>query len=126
MNKIQKENEGTINLLNKEREIQKEKYKNVFDQLNALILNNKEKEQKLKESVKRMNLSNNLLHLVTMDKADIISLFNEKDKYYGTVENKNKELKNKIAELEKELQKRSEAIEELKNKWEKNRFFLFI
>ena len=116
LNKIQKENEGTINLLNKEREIQKEKYKNVFDQLNALILNNKEKEKKLKESVKRMNLSNNLLHLVTMDKADIISLFNEKDKYYGTVENKNKELKNKIAELEKELQKRSEAIEELKNK----------
>ena len=82
MNKVLKENEGKINILTKEKELQNEKYRNVFDQLNSFLLTKKEKERRLSESVKKMNLSNNLLHLVNMEKADIISLFNEKDKHY--------------------------------------------
>ena len=78
MIKIQKENEGKINVLNKEKEMQGEKYRNVFDKLNSILLNNREKEERLNEAVEKMNLSNNLLHLVSMEKADIISLFNEK------------------------------------------------
>ena len=116
MIKIQKENEGKINILNKEKEMQSEKYRNVFDKLNTILLNNREKEERLNEAVEKMNLSNNLLHLVSMEKADIISLFNEKYKYFNEVEKDNKSLKNKILELEQKVQKNEEEINELKSK----------
>ena len=96
MKKIIQENEGKINMLNKEKELQKEKYKGVFDQLNSILLTNKEKEQRLNECIEKMNLSPNLLHLVNLEKVDIISLFNDKDKYYASIDNKNKALKNKV------------------------------
>ena len=38
----------------------------------------KEEEQILNESIQKMNLSQNLLYLVNMNKVDIILLFNEK------------------------------------------------
>ena len=85
MIKIHKENEGKINILNKEKEMQAEKYRNVFDKLNSILLNNREKEERLNEAIEKMNLSNNLLHLVSMEKADIISLFNEKYKYFNEI-----------------------------------------
>ena len=116
MNKVLKENEGKINILTKEKELQNEKYRNVFDQLNSFLLTKKEKERRLSESVKKMNLSNNLLHLVNMEKADIISLFNEKDKHFSSIEKDNKTLKNKIIELEKNAEKYTEEIELLKNR----------
>ena len=113
MEKIQEEKDGKINKLNKENELQKEKYKNVFTQLNSFVLNKKEEEQKLNESIKKMNLSNHLLNLINMDKTDIISLFNEKDKYYTSIENNNKSLQSKIKELEKDSLKKAEEIKEL-------------
>ena len=116
MIKIHKENEGKINILNKEKEMQAEKYRNVFDKLNSILLNNREKEERLNEAIEKMNLSNNLLHLVSMEKADIISLFNEKYKYFSEVEKENKSLKNKIVEFEKNVQIKEEEIKELKSK----------
>ena len=113
MKKIQDEKEGKINKLNKENELQKEKYKNIFTQLNSFVLMKKEEEQKLNESIRKMNLSHHLLHLVNMDKTDIISLFNEKDKYFTTIENNNKSLQNKIKELEKDAIQKTEEIKEL-------------
>ena len=95
MSRIQKENEVKINSLNKEKDLQTEKYKKVFDQLNSILLVNREKEKKLKESVEKMNLSNNLLYLINMDKTDLISLFNEKEKYLNSLDKDNKSLKNK-------------------------------
>ena len=113
MKKMQDENEGKINKLNKENELQKEKYKNVFNQLNSLIIMKKEDEQRLNESIEKMNLSQNLLHLVNMDKVDIISLFNEKDKYFTSIENNNKTLQNKLKELEKEVLQKTEEMKDL-------------
>jgi chromosome segregation ATPase len=114
MNKIQEENEGKINKLNKENELQKEKYKNIFNQLNSLVISKKENEQRLNESIEKMNLSQHLLYLVNMDKADIISLFNEKDKYFTSIENNNKELQKKIKELEKDVLQKNEEIKDVK------------
>ena len=114
-NKIQKENEGKINSLIKENQIQKEKYKKIFDQLNSFVFINKEKERKFNESIKKMNLSNNLLHLVNLDKEDIISYINDKDKNFGIIEENNQNLKNKINELEKNIQKSDKEIYNLKN-----------
>ena len=74
MNKIVKEYEKKINSLNKEKELLNSKYKDVLDQLNTLLLNQKEKEQRFNESIKKLNLNNNLLHLINMDKADIICI----------------------------------------------------
>ena len=116
MKKVIQENEGKINMINKEKELQKEKYKNVFDQLNSILLMNKEKEQRLNECIEKMNLSPNLLHLVNLEKVDIISYINDKDKYYASIDNKNKTLKNRIIELEKDLQKNAEEISDLKYK----------
>ena len=114
-NKIQKENESKINTLTKEYQIQKEKYKTVFEQLNSFIYINKEKERKFNESIEKMKLNNNLLPLIKMDKEDIISFISEKDKYFGTIEENNKNLKNKITELEKNIQKNDKEIYDLKN-----------
>ena len=114
MNRIQEENEGKINKLNKENELQKEKYKNIFNQLNSLVISKKENEQRLNESIEKMNLSQHLLYLVNMDKADIISLFNEKDKYFTSTENNNKELQKKIKELEKDVLQKNEEIKDVK------------
>ena len=66
----------------------------MFDQLNTLLLNQKEKEQRFNESIKKLNLNNNLLHLINMDKADIICLFNEKENNLISIENKNRALIN--------------------------------
>jgi len=66
-----KENEGKINALSKENKIQKEKYKNIFDQLNSVLLINREKERKLNESVKKMNLSKNKLSIKNLDTNEI-------------------------------------------------------
>ena len=113
MKKIQDENEGKINKLTKENELHKEKYKNVFAQLNSFILMKKEDEQRLNESIKKMNLSQHLLHLVNMNKLDIISLFNEKDKYFTSIENNNKTLQNKLKELEREVLQKTEEMKDL-------------
>ena len=113
--KIKNESEGKINILTKENEIQKEKFKNVFDQLNALIFINKEKEKKCNEAIQKMNLSNNLLPLINMEKEDIISFINQKEKFYETIEENNKNLKKKINELEKNIQKNDKEIYDLKN-----------
>ena len=107
-NKTLKENEGKINTLNKENLIQKEKYK-------TLLLINREKERKLNESVKKMNLSNNLLPLVNMDKEDIISFINEKEKNFKNIEEKNKNLQKEINKLENNIQKNDKEIYDLKN-----------
>ena len=110
---VQDENEAKINKLNRENELQKEKYKNVFNQLNSFILMKKEDERRLNESIQKMNLSQNLLHLVNMDKVDIISLFNEKDKYFTSIDKNNKTLQNKLKELEKEYLEKTEEIKDL-------------
>ena len=115
LNKIQKENESKINYINKENEILKEKYKNVFDQLNAILYRNREKENKFNEFKKKMNLNKNLLPLVNMDKEDIISYINDREKYYNSLEEDNKSLKNKINELEKTIQKNYKDIYDLEN-----------
>ena len=106
-----KKNEIKINSLNKEKDLQAEKYKNVFDQLNFILLDKKEKEKNLKEEIKKMNLSNNLSYLINMNKADLISLFNEKEKYLTSLDKENKSLKNKNIEIEKKLK----IIEEERN-----------
>ncbi len=106
-----KKNEIKINSLNKEKDLQAEKYKNVFDQLNFILLDKKEKEKNLKEAIEKMNLSNNLSYLINMNKADLISLFNEKEKYLTSLDKENKSLKNKNIELEKKLK----IIEEERN-----------
>ena len=116
MKRIQEESQGKINALNKEKELINEKYRNVFNQLNTLLLNKREKEQNLKESLLKMNLSSNLLYLVNLEKADIISLFNEKDKYFSNIEKENKSLKEKIIELERKAQTNEEEKDELKKK----------
>ena len=116
LDKVLKEKEGKINMLNKEKDIQKEKFKNVYDQLNSMILLNKEKEIKLKELVEKMDLNNNLLFLINMDKADIISLINDKYSNIISIKNTNKLLKNKIMDLEIILKKNSEELDELKFK----------
>ena len=113
MSRIQKENETKINSLNKEKDLQTEKYKKVFDQLNSILLVNREKEKKFKESVEKMNLSNNLLYLINMDKTDLISLFNDKEKYLTSLDKDNKSLKNKNIELEKKLKKIEEELNDL-------------
>ena len=113
MKKMQDENEAKINKLNKENELQKEKYKNVFTQLNSFIVMKKEDERRLNESIQKMNLSKNLLYLVNMDKVDIISLFNEKDKYFTSIEKNNKSLQNKLKELEKEVLQKTEEMKDL-------------
>ena len=110
---MQDENEAKINKLNRENELQKEKYKNVFNQLNSFILNKKEEEQRLKESIEKINLSPNLLYLVNMDKVDIISLFNEKNKYFTSLGTNNKVLQNKLKDLEKEVLQKTEEIKDL-------------
>ena len=115
LNKIQKENEGKMNILNKENEIQKEKFRNVFEQLNAVLYKNKEKEKKFNESIEKMNLNKNILPLVNMDKEDIISYINDREKYINSIEENNKSLKNKINELEKIIQKNDKDIYDLKN-----------
>ena len=63
----------------------------------------KEEEQILNESIQKMNLSQNLLYLVNMNKVDIILLFNEKNKYFTQIEINNNTLQNKLEELEKEV-----------------------
>ena len=88
-NKAKKEIESKINIINKENDLQKEKYKNIFEQFNAFIYINKEKEKKFNESISKMNLNKNILSLVNMEKEDIISYINERDNYYSIIEENN-------------------------------------
>ena len=73
----------------------------------------KEEEQILNESIQKMNLSQNLLYLVNMNKVDIILLFNEKNKYFTQIEINNNTLQNKLEELEKEVLQKTEEIKDL-------------
>ena len=113
--KINKENEGKLNALTRENQLQKEKNKNVLEQLNQFLIINKEKERKLNDAVKKMNLSNNLLPLINMNKEDIISFINDREKHYKNMEENNKNLKEKINELENNIQKNDKEIYDLKN-----------
>ena len=113
--KIKKENEGKLNALTRENQLQKEKNKNVLEQLNQFLIINKEKERKLNDAVKKMNLSNNLLPLINMNKEDIISFINDREKQYKNMEENNKNLKGKINELEINIQKNDKEIYDLKN-----------
>ena len=113
MNRIKKENEIKIISLSKERDLQAEKYKKVFDQLNNILYVKKEEERKTKVSLEKINLSNNLSYLVNLDKIDIISLVNDKEKNLTSLDKENKSLKNKVIELENKLKKNEDEINEL-------------
>ena len=86
-----------------------------MEQLNQFLIINKEKERKLNDAVKKMNLSNNLLPLINMNKEDIISFINDREKHYKNMEENNKNLKEKINELENNIQKNDKEIYDLKN-----------
>ena len=116
MQRIQKENEGKIISLNKEKELQSKTYKKIHDELNTYLLKEMQKKEELNKAVEKMNLDNNLRYLVNMEKADIIDSFNKKYKDFISIDKDNKYLKNKINELEKSRQKNEEEIDDLKEK----------
>jgi chromosome segregation ATPase len=113
LNRILKENEGKIRSLNIEKELQAKKVKTIQDELNSYLLKDMEKKEQLNQAVEKMNLDNSLKYLVNIEKADIIYSFNEKYKYFTSME---KDLKNKRTEREKTKLKNEEEINDLKEK----------
>ena len=116
LNRTIKEKEEAINSLKNKNNSLLEQKNELFSKLNDLLLTKKEKKERFNESMKKLNLSNNLLNLITMQKADIIASYNEKEKNYNLLQKDNKSLKNKILELEKNAQMKEEELDEVKRK----------
>ena len=93
-----------------------EKYKEVLDTLNNQLYYEKEKERHNDEIYKNMNLNEKQKLLLNKKKEDLIAYIVEKDNYCLTLENKNKNLLEKISQLEKNADDMDKDFYELKSK----------
>ena len=110
------EKQNKINSLKKENELMSEKYKEVLDTLNNQLYYEKEKERHNDEIYKNMNLNEKQKLLLNKKKEDLIAYIVEKDNYCLTLENKNKNLIEKISQLEKNADDMDKDFYELKSK----------
>ena len=110
------EKQNKINSLKKENELMSEKYKEVLDTLNNQLYYEKEKERHNDEIYKNMNLNEKQKLLLNKKKEDLIAYIVEKDNYCLTLENKNKNLLEKISQLEKNADDMDKDFYELKSK----------
>jgi len=110
------ERENKINFLKKENELTSEKYKEVLTTLNSQLYSAKEKEKKNNEILKNMNLNESQRLLVNKDPQELISYIVEKDNYCTTIENKNKDLTEKLSQLESSKEKIENELYDLKSK----------
>ena len=113
--KKQTENENTINRLEKEKNIETEKYNDVLAKYNSQLFIQHEKNRKTNDAIKNMQLKDSLKNLISMNKEELIFFISEKDKNFSNISDENKTLKNKVNELEKIKEKDDNEIDELKS-----------
>lgn len=110
------ERDNKINSIKKENEIMSEKYRDVLSTLNGQLFNAKEKQKRTDEIIKNMKLNDKQRLLVNKDPQELLSYIVEKDNYCVTIENKNKDLLEKISQLETTKENIENELYELKSK----------
>ncbi len=110
------ERDNKINSIKKEHEVMSGKYKEVLTVLNGQIFNAKEKQKRNDEILKKMNLNDKQKLLINKDPQELLSYIVEKDNYCDTIENKNKNLTEKLAEMETSKENTEIELYELKSK----------
>ena len=110
------EKQNNINALKKENELMSKKYKEVLDTLDRQLYFAKEKEKFDDEIFKKMNLNEKQKLLINKKPQDLIAYIVEKDNYCLTLENKNKNLIDKITKLEKSQDDIDKNFYEMKSK----------
>ena len=110
------ERDNKINSIKKEHEVISGKYKEVLTVLNGQIFNAKEKQKRTDELLKNMKLNDRQRLLVNKDPQELLSYIVEKDNYCETIENKNKNLMEKLTEMETSKENTEIELIELKSK----------
>ena len=108
---IKEDYEKQTNILKSENETLNKNYTNLLNDFNNKIF----KKSDENDFTKKFNLTDEQKNLVTMNHEALISYIIEKDKYNKTIEESNKNLKNKISEFEKIKSKFENDLSELKN-----------
>ena len=116
LQKIIEEKEANINSLKKENELVTNNYTDVLAKLNGQLFQIKEKEKRKSQLIQNMNLNDSQKELVNKSPEELLFYIVEKEKYFNTLENKNKELMEKIEELENDRQKIIDEFSDLKSK----------
>ena len=93
-----------------------QKYKEVLEALDRQIYNEKEKGKLNNEFFKKMNLNEKQKLLINKKPEELIAYIVEKDNYLSTLENKNKNLSEKIITMEKNIDDMEKEYNDMKSK----------
>ena len=94
------ERDNKINGLKKEIDMMSEKYKEIMATLNSQIFNEREKEKRNNDFIAKMNLNEKQKLLVNKNPQELLAYIVEKDKFCDSIEIKNKELSEKLSQIE--------------------------
>ena len=110
------EKDNKINSIKKENEVMAEKYRDVLTTLNRQLFSVREKEKQANEMLKTLNLNERQKLLVNKDPQELMTYIVEKDNYCLTIENKNKDLLEKLSKIEESKENLENDLYEMKSK----------
>ena len=110
------EKDNKFNSIKKENEIMTEKYREVLTTLNRQLFTEREKEKQANQILEKMNLNEKQKLLVNKDPEELISYIVEKDNYCNTIENKMKDLMEKLNQIEMNKENLENEMYEMKSK----------